>query len=245
MKWLLMTLLWGAALAVGLGAYRNCRRVDVTPDDVTRGPAPGHEHDHHRQARAHRDPGPRLISFRARMAERAESYSALGPNDPIGVEGVEAATGDKYVVLPDGRQIFGAEWRRKRDDVMSPLEVIAKRPDIVGRLHEGMDHGAHNRCAAEFRARYPHPVQLSWSLFLHLRGRRGGTLVIDDVESPDWPELLDQQARDCYVAEFRGVEVNDWPLEETLTVEYPVCLNSTPITSVREWAALWTKNMGR
>jgi hypothetical protein len=195
-------------------------------------PATSHDHDHAKVAHAkRRDPGPRRMTAVERDAERRAAAERLGPDPQIGTARVDEE-GHNVVDLPDGTTYMASSPGhnvRKRPDVMSPVEFTLKRPDLYKAIGDSMDHAEHSHCAQALVERNNFAVveDLHWSLALHVTAK-DGTLTIDDVETlSDWPETVDQEARDCYVSMFRGHQI-PWDKDESFTFEFPTCLRVHP-----------------
>lgn len=228
-----------ALLAIGLAMWwlRGCQEtaIEASHDDHAShghsGAGAGHSSKHHK------DPGPRLLSVAARLAERAAEARAIDWPDPaIGLEEYKTADDQTYVVIqhPDWRdpeltmrewQFFGPAQPRLRPDVLSILDIVTKRPDLE-KVHAMADHDEHHACAISLhdRSDAARSKRLEFNLILHLTAR-AGKLVVDDVEPHGVPPEVDAEALACYVSMFRGHEVPDWPRDEQLSMSWYVCIN--------------------
>lgn len=177
------------------------------------------------KAKARIDPGPRRLSSVELDGDKAAAARALGPEQNMGEEILDP-NGNKVFKMHDGR-IFQGDlivMRRPRVYAHSPMEAHEKKRDILKLLHSEMDHSEHRHCAQALYERSPPTERLSWAMVLHVTAK-DGRVIIDDVEHVDAPSQVDQEARDCYVSAFRGIE-HEWKgPDESSYLGWSVCIN--------------------
>lgn len=166
-----------------------------------------------------------------RIAERARGDAPIGPDAPIGQETVDPS-GHPVIILPGGITYYGrpGDNRRKHPDVMSKVEMLVKRPDLVKLIGDNIDLNEHRFCAQAVVDRKPVDDTLRLLFALHVTAKNG-KLVVDDVEplGDGWPAHLIQADVDCFVSAFRGLEI-PWDKPESFWFESSYSINPPPVS---------------